>query len=117
MLNASGFALATLAKVSKPAFTKASAAFGPAPSIFFKSSAFPVAFFAAALGAAFLASVFGAATLASTFGSTFLTSFFGAAFSAFAGAAFLAPSFSTLAAFLAPEATMLSITISDKDCL
>ncbi len=66
VLNSSAFASAILAKVSYPAFTRASAALGPAPSIFFKSSALPVAF----LGA----------TGASAFGSAFLVSFFGVSF-------------------------------------
>ena len=65
-LNLAGSAFATFAKVSKPAFTKASAAFGPAPSIFFKSSALVLVSF---FGAAF---AFGASILASSFlGSAF----------------------------------------------
>jgi len=64
LLNSSGFAFATFSKVSKPAATNASAALGPAPSIFFKSSAFPVAFLGAAFASTFLTSFFGAAFLA-----------------------------------------------------
>ena len=67
-LNFSGEVLATLAKVSIPAATNASAAFGPAPSIFLRSSPFEEAF-------AFLA-----------FGSSAFTSFFSVL-----GAAFLPP--------------------------
>ncbi len=55
-LNLAASAFATFAKVSKPAFTKASAALGPAPSIFFKSSALED-FFGAALASAFGASL------------------------------------------------------------
>ena len=69
-----GSAFAKSAKVAIPALVKASAAFGPIPSIFFKSSPLTADDFLA--GAAF-----------------------------FAGAAF------------APEAVILSITISVKDCL
>ncbi len=76
MLNASGVDFATLAKVSSPAATNASAALGPAPSIFLRSSAFAAgALTLGAAGAAF--STFAGAGFA--FGSAF----------AFAGAAFL----------------------------
>ena len=90
-----GAVFASSAKVATPASVRVCAIFGPIPSIFLRSAPLVEAFLAGAFSVtAGVASFLGATAFA--FGSAFLVSFFGAA-------------------FLAPEATMLSITISESD--
>src|SRR5690606_35730404 len=121
--------LANLAKVSTPAFTNASAAFGPAPSINLRSSALAdflaAGFFALvsalALGSSFLVPGFTSAlALVSFLGASFFACAFASSFLATSLASFLGAAFSVFALvsdFLSPEAKILSIIISVKDCL
>ena len=92
-------AAASFTKVSIPPATRASAAFGPIPSIITKSSPVFLAFGAFTTGASTIFSAFGASTT----------------FSAFGAAAVLASAFG--AAFLAPVAVIPYITIWVRYCL